>query len=99
MRAVTNRGTRVVGPPRSFVAGGRWPTGRTAAGAPDGVRYAKAITKNLKRAMDGRSVAGLAADADLHRSTLYDILSGRTWPDLVSLAKLETALETRLWPD
>ncbi len=35
----------------------------------------------------------------LARSTVQDLLAGRTWADLVTLAKLEEVVDAGLWPD
>ena len=40
----------------------------------------------------------MAAAAQIDRSTIYDILAGRSWPDTVTLAKLERHLNLGLWP-
>jgi DNA-binding phage protein len=45
----------------------------------------------------GRNISSIARDADVARSTIYDIISGESWPDLVSVFKLQTALGVRLW--
>lgn len=94
---MTQRGA-IRGVPRDFVASGEWPHGRLRKDAPVGVRYAAEITKNLEAAMEGRTKSGLAEEISMARSTLHDILTGRSWPDLSTLAKLEEALDTSLWP-
>jgi hypothetical protein len=48
--------------------------------------------------LNGTTISRAAADAGLARSTIYDLLAGTTWPDVVSLAELEAALGARLWP-
>lgn len=98
MRPMPNR-RRVLGPPREYLASGIWPRGRIAKGAPPAVAYAKEISKRLDAALAGRSQSMVAEQADLARSTLHDIISGRSWPDIVTLAKLERLLGVRLWPD
>lgn len=95
---MTQRGS-IRGVPREFLVTGTWPDGQLRADTPIGVRYAAAITRNLKVAMEGRTQSGLAEEISIARSTLHDILTGRSWPDLSTLAKLEDALEARLWPD
>jgi DNA-binding phage protein len=56
------------------------------------------LALTLRAAVDGRSLREFAADADLDRITLQRLLDGRAWPDLLTIAKLEFALETTLWP-
>ena len=94
---MTQRG-RITGPPRSFLASGTWPEGTLRADAPVGAGYAAAISRNLAVAIAGMNKSALAEQTDLARSTIHDILTGRTWPDLVTLAKLEDHLDVRLWP-
>jgi hypothetical protein len=52
----------------------------------------------LSTALEGRNKSEVAQAADIRRSTLYDILGGNTWADMVTLAKLEACLATALWP-
>jgi DNA-binding phage protein len=84
--------------PRDWLAEGTWPDGRFAADAPDVVAYAAEISRRVAQASAGRAKATLARDAGIERTTLYDMLSGRSWPDAVTLAKLEMALDSALWP-
>jgi DNA-binding phage protein len=85
--------------PRDWLATGEWPDGRFVADTPNVVAYAVEIARRLQVELKGQSKSEVAREAEIERSTLYDILSGRTWPDAVTLAKLELVLETRLWPD
>lgn len=61
--------------------------------------YAAEVSRRLAAAVDGRSLRDVAAEADLDHTTLWAVLRGDRWPDLVTLAKLESALGVRLWPD
>jgi hypothetical protein len=87
------------GAPRDFLASGTWPDGKLKKDAPVAVRYAQAVTVNLRSALNGRSISSVAEAVDIARSTLHDLVSGRTWPDFQTLVKLEQYLEARLWPD
>lgn len=62
------------------------------------MEHARMISIRLAGAMDGRAVTEVAESADLARSTIYDLIGGRTWPDLISLGKLEVALDIELLP-
>ena len=93
------RRSRGYRPPRDWVAEGEWPSGALADDAPTAVTYAVEISKRLEVGLRGRSKAEVARKAEIERTTLYDVLTGRTWVDAVTLAKLEEALGTRLWPD
>lgn len=91
----------VQGPPNAYLVDGeRWPDGRLLAGlSPSLVRalgIAADVSRRLSAALDGRSISGVARDADVARTTLYDLQRGGTWPDLVSITKLEDVLETSL---
>lgn len=86
-----------VGPPREYVTGS-WPDGSAVPGAPRALEHARLIAIRLSDALDGRSVTEVAEQADLARSTIYDLVGGRTWPDLISLGKLEAALDVELLP-
>jgi F420-0:gamma-glutamyl ligase-like protein len=93
----------VTGPPRANLdAGQEWPSSKIAPGTPNAVAravsVASAVSVALAEALDGRSIAEVARTADVARSTIYDLLSGSTWPDLVTVSKLEDSLETSLWP-
>ena len=87
------------GPPRVFLATGEWPDGVLRDDAPVAARYALELSRRLRDATEGRALAVVAEDADIARSTLYDLLQGRTWADLQTLAKLEVTLGSRLWPE
>ena len=93
----------VTGPPKAYLDGGQpWPSIQTAPGIPSSVAravsVASAVSVALAEALDDRSVAEVARTADVARSTIYDLLNGSTWPDLVTVSKLEDALKTPLWP-
>ena len=90
---------RISGPPSGFLASGSWPDGRLRKDAPVAARYAQHISQRLMAAANESTISGLARSADVARSTVRDIIYGNTWPDVVSLAKLEEALRLKLWPD
>lgn len=78
---------------------GVWPDGPYFANTPVEVVYAAGIAVNLAAALEGHPRAAVARRADVARSTLYDILGGKTWPDFVSLVKLGEVLGVTLWPE
>jgi hypothetical protein len=90
---------QLLGEPRHFIVDGSWPQGTLAPDAPLAARYAQVISVKLVAAVGGKSASGVARSADLARSTLHDLTTGRSWPDVVSLAKLEGVLGTTLWPE
>lgn len=95
-----NRGsrTRNGGPAAYLRASGRWPNGPLRKDSPTAAYWAAEISRRLATALAGRSKTSVAEQVGMARSTLYDVLSGETWPDLVTIAALEEALEVELWP-
>jgi ribosome-binding protein aMBF1 (putative translation factor) len=44
------------------------------------------------------SISQLAVQANVDRTTVHDLLAGRAYCDVVTLAKLERAVDAQLWP-
>lgn len=86
----------VSGPPASYVVGS-FPDGRPRAHAPVAVHYSVVIARRLRDALEGENLSALCARAGMDRSTVQRLVAGQTWPELVTLAKLETVLDVRLW--
>lgn len=84
--------------PRDWLVSGTWPTGTFASDAPEPVAHAVAIAVALNDALEGKNRSTVAAEAEVDRSTMYDILAGKTWADTVTLAKLEAYLQSAIWP-
>lgn len=99
-RTITNmpRRSGPPGSPSDWIAEGEWPDGDFKADTPSVVVYAVEIARALDEALKGQVRSHVAQSAGIERSTLYDILAGKTWPDMVTLAKLEQALSVTLWP-
>jgi DNA-binding phage protein len=98
---VTNRGDRIrPGGPIAYLADGEWPTGPLEADAPTAAVWAAEISEQLAAAIgtDARSVSAVASATGVARSTLYAIMNGTRWPDLVTLGELEACLGTQLLP-
>lgn len=92
----------IVGRPRDYLlARGTWPAGPFRANTPIAIRYAAAIAANLTAALADSDVSRSAVcrAADIHRQTLYDILTGEGISDIRVIANLEQALNVRLWPN
>jgi len=77
---------------------GSWPDGDLLPEAPPEAWTAQAITVALQRAVLATSPRSLAAEADLAHTTIYDLLTGRTYGDVITIARLEAALGLALWP-
>ena len=77
---------------------GTFPQGPYRKGnAVEEVYLAAGLARRLKEKMKGESIRYIAKKADLSPQTLVNILHGNTWPDLLTIARLENALEGKLW--
>lgn len=95
-RGSVPRHSGIQGPPRAYVDG-EWPGGKNIG--PEAVGYAQEIARRLAAAVGDRSYRQVAGEAGVDHTTISGIISGEHWPDVVTLAKLEGALEARLWPE
>ncbi|WP_326797082.1 helix-turn-helix domain-containing protein [Streptomyces sp. NBC_01808] len=84
--------------PRGFVRSGQWPHADLADH--HGARVAQTLARHLAAEMHRRELSAnrLAAAAGLNRQTIANVLAGTGWPDLLTIASLELALDTDLWP-
>ena len=62
------------------------------------VEIARQFVVNLRDAMAGRTLRDVASDAGIGHVTLQRVLTGQTWPDLQTVARLEVGLDAALWP-
>ncbi|MCY3631080.1 MAG: helix-turn-helix transcriptional regulator [bacterium] len=74
-----------------------WPDGPFQLDFPPEVLLACYLAKRLRAALDRTDVSYIARRADISVQTINNIAKGRTWGDLVSIARLERALDKRLW--
>ena len=74
-----------------------FPEGPFRSGTPAEVYLAAALATRLKNKIGNESIRYVAKKAQLSPQTVLNILNGKTWPDLRTIAKLEVALNTRLW--
>lgn len=72
-----------------------WPS---APSADPYAEVARRFVVALNGALNGRSVRSIAADAGLTHGALNKLLAGRSWPNLLTIARLERALGADLWP-
>lgn len=93
--------------PRGYVQAGPWPRDTTVGPWPravltdhHGAKVAQALALRLTSALEGAgwSVAELSRRSGVSRLTIANVLAGRVWPDLLTVASLERALECDLWP-
>ena len=76
---------------------GNFPDGPFKSKAPPEVYFAAALANRLNYATRRHSIRYIAKLADLSPQTILNILNGRTWPDLRTIARLETVFDYRLW--
>jgi transcriptional regulator with XRE-family HTH domain len=56
-------------------------------------RLAAALTER------GWSLRETATRSGVNRQAVADLLAGRSWPDVATVARLSAALQASLWPD
>lgn len=87
-------------PPAHFVRQGHeWPRGALVAHAPVEVLRTKRLAQNLVAELESRSLSirQAAALCGIAHPTLVRLLSGASYPDVATLARLEHGLNTVLW--
>ncbi len=83
--------------PRAYMASGDWPDGQLAEDAPPEARLVAGLARRLREAVGDRSLRSVARDSGLSVGTLSNLAAGRSWGDLVTVARLERALSAELW--
>lgn len=102
MRAVSTR-RKQLSKPRSYLSrNGKWPSGRFRPDAPEELEFYLEIVNRLRRICDdkerdGVTIADIASAAKLSTATVYNILEGNSWGELLTIYRLERALDERLW--
>ena len=85
-------------PPADFVENsGYFPYGPFKPEAPREVYLAAGLAARLTSAIGEDSVRYIAKMADLSPQTILNILNGKSWPDLRTIARLEIVFDYRLW--
>ena len=88
-------------PPREYVAeGGKWPQGPLVDNTPQEVLLAQGIACAILRYSNKpkkRSRREVARKANIGYQTLYNFLDGKTWPNIVTIARLEMFFNRRLF--
>lgn len=72
-----------------------WPTEPCGDPVAETVRLLAVRTLQV---MAGRSQQDVADACGIDRSAVSDLLAGRSWPDVQTLARLELGLGEQLWP-
>ena len=76
---------------------GSFPDGPFRSETPPEVYLAAALAGRLDSRIGRDSIRYVAKKADLSPQTILNILNGKSWPDLRTIAKLENAFNSRLW--
>lgn len=91
------------GPAGYLAAGSSWTDDEVSFDAPDELTEAVcrtlwdlAATMRARRGATGLTVTQLAEAAGVRRQTATDILAGRSWPDLATIARLAQVLGLRV---
>jgi hypothetical protein len=66
-----------------------------------GAEAVRLIAQTLARAMADRnlSLRAAAAGSGVNRQAIADLLAGRSWPDVATVARLTGFTGVNLWPD
>ncbi|MEV1178519.1 helix-turn-helix transcriptional regulator [Nonomuraea sp. NPDC049784] len=75
-----------------------WPHANLSGHVAAAVVQAIAATLAEVIAGQGLSFRRLAVLSGVNRQTINDLVAGRCWPDVATIAQLEAGLGIRLWP-
>ncbi|GGX40222.1 helix-turn-helix transcriptional regulator [Streptomyces chryseus] len=91
-------GTRRHKKPFEYALDANWPY--AVMDAFRAAQIGQAVARALAEAMERQKVSAntLATKAEVNRQVIANILAGTTWPDLLTVGCLETALGEYLWP-
>ena len=91
------RAAEILGTPRAHLrVPSHWPFGEIDDGIP--ARYAQRFSARLQEAIGTRSYRAIARESGVSHGTISALVRGDTWPDLITISKLEWALGRVLWP-
>ncbi len=85
-------------PPRELAADPEaWPDGHlTDPGAAAVQDIARTLARILRER--GLSLRKVAEASGVNRQAIADLIDGRSWPDIATVARIGDALEIPLWP-
>ena len=85
--------------PRCYLASGNWPDGRLKGGAPPEAVLARHISTMFRNVCKfrGLSTRQAAAGAKISQKAVHNLLNGHSWPDLPTIARVESNLGIQLW--
>ena len=76
---------------------GTFPRGPYDRHTPLEVYLAAGLALRLSNKIGDESIRYVAKNAGLSPQTVHNILNGKTWPDIFTIARLETSLRAKLW--
>lgn len=82
--------------PVDYVLSGNWPNAELGESLP--AEFAQIFARNLSLMTAGNSLRDIGRRAQLSPQTIQFLQLGETWPDMVSVVKLEIVFRTILWP-
>ena len=85
-------------PPVADLPAGAWPND-LPDDAPNDTRLAAGIARRLDEARQSMSYREVENATGISHQTISNIIRGHTWPDLHTIATLETELGEQLWGD
>ena len=87
--------------PSIYVGSGEWPHGELAADTPPEAHVARGVALRLHGAMESRrwGLRETSRQTGLTTRVLHNLLHGKTWPTLPTIARLEVRLEVDIWGD
>lgn len=92
---VTQR-RNVLSAPSRYVRSGSWPEASLEPFPP--AVMTQVFCRNLSAAIGNLSMREVARRAEINPRTLRLLLEGESWPDTVTVVKLEVAFNQLLWP-
>lgn len=82
--------------PLEYLRGGTWPDAELEPYPP--AVFAQVFSRNLRAVVGSLSLREVGRRAELNARTVQLLLTGQSWPDMVSVSKLEAAFGQLLWP-
>ena len=85
--------------PRCYLASGTWPDGPLVKKHPPEAVLAKHISTTFRNVCKfrGLSTRQAAAVVKISQKAVHNLLNGRSWPDLTTIARVEGNLGIQLW--
>lgn len=86
--------------PETYVVAGTWPNAVLRENAPVSAHYGQALARRLAYviAVSETSLRALGERAGVSHTTISRLLAGRVLVDIGTVARLEAALGTEIWP-